>query len=405
MDVALANVPWRVPHGRNPVLKVGGGGNDGMKASAPPGIVLDRPGPGRLHLAVAGSWLLGASPDTTETQAALSAGCSALALSGENLGEWDSSLVIFLMGVIRSAREGKAEVDQSGLPAGLNRLIALALAVPEHKAAARSQGPVPFLERVGAAALRTPRQCCAILEFVGEAALSVLRLFLGRANFRRQDLWLLLQQTGASALPLVSLISLLVGLILAFIGAVQLRAFGAQIYVASLVGIAMVRVMGAVMTGIAMAGRTGASYAAVLGAMQGNDEVDALTTLGVSPIDFLVLPRLLALVIMMPLLTLYADLLGIFGGYIVGVTVLGLNPMEYLVATQNTLSLANVWIGLIHSVIFGVVIALAGCFQGMRSGRSAAAVGDATTSAVVSSIIGIITTTAIITIICEVIDV
>jgi phospholipid/cholesterol/gamma-HCH transport system permease protein len=296
-------------------------------------------------------------------------------------------------------------VDQSGLPAGLNRLIALAFAVPEREGAARNAIRAPLLERVGEASLGIPRKLGEILEFLGEATISISRFLRGRANFRWRDLLLMMQQTGASALPIVTLISLLLGLILAFVGAVQLRVFGAQIYVASLVGIAMVRVMGAVMTGIAMAGRTGASYAAVLGTMQVNEEVDALVTLGVSPMDFLVLPRTLALVLMMPLLTIYANVMGIVGGYIVGVTVLGLNPMEYLMATKAALSLANVWIGLIHSVVFGVVIALSGCFFGMRCGRSSSAVGDATTSAVVSGIIGIIVVTALITVMCEVIGV
>jgi len=376
-----------------------------MSSVPPPSITLERPEPGRLHLIVGGNWALGTSPDAAEAHAALSAGCSVLVLSARNLCDWDSSLVIFLIGVVRRAREGKADVDQSGLPAGLNRLIALASAVPEREGAARPPAQSSFLERFGAAVLRLPQNGGAVLEFIGEVTLSVLRLLLGRANFRLQDFWLLLQQTGASALPIVSLISLLLGLILAFVGAVQLRVFGAQIYVASLVAIAMVRVMGAVMTGIAMSGRTGASYAAMLGTMQVNEEVDALVTLGIPPVDFLVLPRMLALVIMLPLLTIYADLMGILGGYIVGVAVLDLNPMEYLTATKEALSLTNVWIGLVHSVIFGVVIALSGCFHGMRCGRSASSVGNATTAAVVSGIIGIITTTAVITVMCEVIGV
>ncbi|MDP2848896.1 MAG: ABC transporter permease [Humidesulfovibrio sp.] len=376
-----------------------------MNSHSPPSISLDQPTPDRMRITVGGRWSLGASPDTAKAHAALSAGCSALDFSAEALDEWDSSLVIFLLGVIRRARQSNMEVDQSGLPAGLNRLIALAFAVPEREGAARNAIRASLLERVGEASLSIPRKLGDILEFLGEATISLSRFLRGRANFRWRDLLLMMQQTGASALPIVTLISLLLGLILAFVGAVQLRVFGAQIYVASLVGIAMVRVMGAVMTGIAMAGRTGASYAAVLGTMQVNEEVDALVTLGVSPMDFLVLPRTLALVLMMPLLTIYANVMGIAGGYIVGVTVLGLNPMEYLMATKAALSLANVWIGLIHSVVFGVVIALSGCFFGMRCGRSSSAVGDATTSAVVSGIIGIIVVTALITVMCEVIGV
>jgi phospholipid/cholesterol/gamma-HCH transport system permease protein len=198
---------------------------------------------------------------------------------------------------------------------------------------------------------------------------------------------------------------LLVGLILAFIGAIQLQAFGAQIYVADLVGIAMVRVMGAIMTGIIMAGRTGASYAAQLGTMQVNEEVDALQTLGISPMEFLVLPRMLALILMMPLLCVYADVMGILGGLIVGVTMLDLNPIVYLSQTKASFTLTNLWIGLLYSAVFGVIIALSGCLRGMQCGRSASAVGEATTTAVVTGIITIIVATAVITVVFSVIGV
>jgi phospholipid/cholesterol/gamma-HCH transport system permease protein len=230
-------------------------------------------------------------------------------------------------------------------------------------------------------------------------------MLVGKASYRRSDLSLFIQQCGADALAIVSLISFLVGLILAFVGAIQLELFGAQLYVANLVGIAMVRVMGAIMTGIIITGRTGASYAAQLGTMQVNEEIDALTTMGISPMEFLVLPRMLALVLMMPLLCLYADLVGILGGAVVGVGMLDIGLVEYYVQTQSAVSLTQVWIGLFHSAVFGILIALAGCLRGMQCGRSASAVGDATTSAVVLGITSIIVATAIITVICNVIGI
>ena len=188
-------------------------------------------------------------------------------------------------------------------------------------------------------------------------------------------------------------------------GAVQLMMFGAQIYVASLVGISMVRVMGAIMTGIIMAGRTGAAFAAQLGTMQVNEEIDALKTLGISPMEFLVLPRMLALVLMMPLLCLYADLMGILGGLIVGVGMLDLSAVEYFNQTKASVTLGHFWIGLFHSAVFGVLVYLAGCLRGLQCGRSASAVGDAATSAVVTGIVSIIVATAIITIICNVLGI
>ncbi len=188
-------------------------------------------------------------------------------------------------------------------------------------------------------------------------------------------------------------------------GAVQLKVFGAEIYVASLVGIAMVRVMGAVMTGIIMAGRTGASFAAKLGTMQVNEEIDALKTLGISPMEFLVLPRVIALLIIMPMLCLYADLMGILGGLIVSVSMLDLNVFQYLHQTKISVQLSNLWIGLFHSAVFGVLVALSGCLKGMQCGRSASAVGEAATSAVVTGIVSIVISTAIITISCDILGI
>jgi phospholipid/cholesterol/gamma-HCH transport system permease protein len=227
----------------------------------------------------------------------------------------------------------------------------------------------------------------------------------GKALFRRSDLVLIIQECGAQALPIISLISFLVGLILAFVGAVQLLMFGAQIYVASLVGIAMVRVMGAIMTGIILTGRTGAAFAAQLGTMEVNEEIDALRTLGISPVEFLVLPRMTALFLMTPLLCLYADLMGILGGLVVGVGMLDLNVMEYYHMTQASVSLNDFWIGLFQSGVFGVLVAVSGCLRGMQCGRSASSVGEAATSAVVTGIVSIVVATAVITLMCNVLGI
>jgi phospholipid/cholesterol/gamma-HCH transport system permease protein len=277
--------------------------------------------------------------------------------------------------------------------------------VPERKEASRKAVREPFLARIGASALRFGQSASEVVGFVGEMALAIFRLFRGKARFQRSDLFLIMQDCGAQALPIVSLISLLVGLILAFIGAVQLQTFGAQIYVADLVGIAMVRVMGAVMTGIIVAGRTGAAFAAELGTMQVNEEIDALKTLGIPAMEFLVLPRMLALVLMMPLLCLYADLMGVLGGMIVGVGMLDLSPVAYFHQTCQAVSLTFVWIGLFHGAVFGVLVALSGCLRGIQCGRSASAVGAAATSAVVTGIISIVVATAIITVVCNVIGI
>jgi phospholipid/cholesterol/gamma-HCH transport system permease protein len=281
------------------------------------------------------------------------------------------------------------------------RLIDMASAVPEKKDARKQSGRAPFLSRVGETTLEFGTSAAEMLSFIGEASLAFLRFLRGKARFRRSDLFLLIQECGAQALPIVSLISVLVGLILAFVGAVQLKLFGAQIYVADLVGIGMAREMGAMMTAIVMAGRTGAAFAAQLGTMEVNEEIDAFKTLGMSPMEFLVLPRMLALVLMLPLLCLYADLMGILGGGIIGVGMLDISPMQYFNETLSALNLTQFLAGLIKAAVFGVLVALSGCLRGMQCGRSASAVGDAATSAVVTAIVSIIVSDAILTVVYD----
>lgn len=327
-----------------------------------------------------------------------------LMLKAGNLGTWDSSLLVFLTQLAGIAERHNLPVTFD-LPEGLQRLINMAFAVPPRKGAARSQASGSFLEKVGGAAMALWPRICDFLNFLGDVTMGVGRLCTGRSNMRGQDFVACMYECGVLSLPIISLTSMLFGLILAFVGAVQLTQFGAQIYVAGLVGIGMLRVMGAVMVGVVMSGRIGAAYAALIGTMQVNEEVDALQVLGISPVDFLVIPRVLALTLMVPLLTVYADLMGITGGFLVGTLMLDLSPMQYLNATQQMVPYRQILIGLVYGTVFGVVIAVAGCYQGMRCGRSAMAVGQATTRAVVFSIVGIIVMTAIITVICNVLDV
>jgi phospholipid/cholesterol/gamma-HCH transport system permease protein len=276
------------------------------------------------------------------------------------------------------------------LPEGVRRLLALAEAVPEKPGVRRGEDQRRWLVRVGEGAVHLARSERDALGFLGEVTLAIGRFARGRARVRAQDLALLIQECGAMSLPIVTLISVLVGMILAFVGAVQLERFGAQIYVADLVAIAMVREMGSMMTGIIMAGRTGSGFAAQLGTMKVTQEIDALATLGIPPIDFLVLPRTVALVAMMPLLTIYADVLGIVGGGIVSVGMLHLTPFQYLNEATQALTLTNCSTGVGKSIVFGALVAFAGCLRGIQCGKSSSAVGDAATSAVVTGIVLII---------------
>jgi phospholipid/cholesterol/gamma-HCH transport system permease protein len=371
-------------------------------------ISSDRQAKDTLRLRLKGSWKIGArfpAADAVEKQIESSGNIRRIGFNTENLTAWDSGLLTFLIKISAFCSKNNIVFDKDGLPEGVRRLIALATAVPERKGARKEAVHEPFFSRVGSASIDMWQSALELLAFIGEASIAFFKLLVGKASFRRSDLFLFIQQCGADALPIITLISLLVGLILAFIGAIQLMMFGAQVYVADLVGIAMVRVMGAVMVGIVMAGRTGAAFAAQLGTMQGNEEIDALKTMGVSPMEFLVLPRMLALVLMMPLLCVYADLMGILGGLIVGVGVLDIGLLQYIHQTTTALKLSFFFIGIIQATVFGVLVALAGCLRGMQSGRSASAVGDATTSAVVTSIVAIIVATGIITVVCNVLGI
>jgi phospholipid/cholesterol/gamma-HCH transport system permease protein len=359
----------------------------------PWGLRFDQRGEGLLMLLLSGSWRVhDGLPATDLVEPRLMAGppVRRIAFDTRAVGAWDSGLLVFLLRVVEAARRHGVTVDGAGLPEGARRLFDLASAVPPKEGARRTGARQALLAQIGEAATEIYRGAHEALSFLGEASLALFNWARRRARYRRSDLLVNIQQVGPEALPIVSLISFLVGLILAFVGAVQLRQFGAQIYVADLVGLGMVREMGPIMAGIIMAGRTGAAFAAQLGTMQVNEEVDAFKTLGIAPMEFLVLPRMLALMLMMPLLTVYADMVGIFGGFVVGVGMLDLSPVEYFNETQAALDLTQFAIGIVKSVVFGVLIAVAGCMRGIQCGRSAAAVGAAATSAVVLGIVLIV---------------
>ncbi len=348
-----------------------------------------------------GDWSLRAEVPFFNDIAPQLAQAERVTLVGNELGVWDSSVATFLAALLRHCGGREIEVDQRDLPDGLRRLLALAFAVPARADARGEPAPKGYLEGVGEASLRLWQDLPAMVEFVGEIVLSCQRLLRGKARYRRQDLWYLIEDAGVRALPVVSLISFLVGTILAYMGAVQLALFGAEIYIADLVGLGMVREVGALMTGIILAGRTGAAYAAQLGTMQVNEEIDAFRTLGVSPIDYLVLPRMLALVSMVPLLTLYSGVVGCFAGMLVATGVFHIGMYEYFNETVNALSITHVLVGVMKGTVYGALVAFAGCLRGMQCGRSAQAVGEATTSAVVLGIVLITVAASLLTILFQ----
>ncbi len=365
-------------------------------------LTLVHPSSRECRIVLEGNWTLQSTlPPEHRLEAAIEAcsKASRISFNTDNMHQWDTRLLIFLQKVINTAQTHAVEIDLEMLPSGVRGLLALSQTVDEREDARRNNGQQSLLQGIGHWAIAILGSCREAFTFVGEFVLCLLRWLRGQAQFSATEFWVHLQDCGPRALGIVALISVLVGLILAFVGAIQLRMFGAEIYIANLVGLGMFREMGAMMTGVIMAGRTGATYAAQLGAMQANGEIDALKTMSIPPMGYLVLPRTLALILVMPLLCVYSDLIGVFGGFLVGVFMLDLMPVEYLNQTIGALNLTHFFVGVFKAFVFGFLIAFAGCFRGLNSGTSASAVGSATTSAVVTAIVLIVIADAVLTIV------
>ena len=323
-----------------------------------------------------------------------------LKLEGKDLGKWDSTLLVFLSKILGAAEKAQLSTDCSALPSGLARILELG-AYGRRNATKRQiileEDDIFLL--AGNFGIELHSTILEIINFIGAVTLSLWHLITFRTKMRWCDFQLQVLNCGPRALGIVCLISFLMGLILAFVGSIPLKWFHAEPYVASLVGIGMLRLMAPVMVGVVMAGRTSAAYAAELGTMQVNEELDALQTLGISQMDFLVLPRFLAMTLMLPLLNLFADLTSIIGGMIVAVFDMGMTAHAYLNTLFTTTRLNDLVIGLITCFVLGILDACCGCYQGIHCGRSAAAVGKITTAAVVYSIICIVLATSLITVI------
>ena len=357
-----------------------------------------------LEVVFQGDWVMDAELPALQAEYAQLLGneqLNRLTFSTVNLGRWDSLLMSELIRLINFGADHQLKADVSTLPEGIQGLLKLVYAVPERKDARRNLQHTQFLAVLGNLGLLFYTDMQALISFVGKISLSTLAAVMGKTRFRPLDFWLNIMDCGPNALPIITLISVLIGLILAFVGAVQLTLFGAEIYVADLVGLSMTRDMGGLMAAIIMTGRTSSTFAAQLGTMQVNSEIDALKTMGFEPIAFLVLPRMLALVCMLPLLCLYADLMGIIGGALVTVNFLDMSWVQYLERTAAAVHLKDVAMGIVKCSVYGVLIALSGCSRGMQCGRSASAVGDATTSAVVTGIVFIVVADAVMTMICN----
>jgi phospholipid/cholesterol/gamma-HCH transport system permease protein len=356
------------------------------------GVSVSRLPDATVLVKLAGRWRLARglpAPDAIDRAIVGPPAAARVAFDAAELDAWDSSLLVLIERVLDRCRHRGVPADTGGLPAGLRRLLALSHAVTGQRPPPPA-APSPPLARAGTRALDRVGAFVQLLTFLGELAYSLVRFVTGRARVRTQDLLAEVQGAGAQSLGIVAVVSFLLGMILAFVGGVTLRPFGASIYVANVVTVAMVRELGPVMTAIVMAGRTGSAYAAQIGTMKVTQEVDALTTMALPPADFLVLPRVLALSMMMPLLVVYADFIAISGGALVAVATGGSTPVEYGRQAQGAITLTTFAVGFAKSVVFGIIVAVSGCVEGLRASKSAAAVGEAATGAVVASIIWII---------------
>lgn len=257
-------------------------------------------------------------------------------------------------------------------------------------AATTIRKPPNAIVRLGAGFIQSLQDAHFIVAFLGDLAVSLLAVLRRPARLRLNETIEQMQKTGVDALPIVGLISFLLGLIMAFMSALQLKQFGANVFVASLVALAMVSELGPIMTAIVVAGRSGSAYAAEIGTMKISEEIDALIVMGFDPVLFLAVPRVLAAVFVVPLLVIFSNLFAITGGMLVGFFMLDLTPRTYLDATFKALSVFEIFWGLGKSAVFAFVIAWVSCVRGFEARGGASAVGNAATSAVVTSIFLII---------------
>ena len=354
-------------------------------------------------LTLRGDWLaqMGSTPAFPDD--ALAGVTRSLSLDMAGVGRWDSGLVAFLWDAKRSAAAAGIEFDTAGLPGSARKLLGLlpGRMVPAAAAGHRRFRPVSWFGGWIIGVLAETGNLAALL---AAAASGGVRAIGGRARMRGVDLLADVRDAGPAALIIVSVVNFLLGAILAFVGAVQLRKFAADMYVADLVAIALVREMAAVMTAIVMAGRTGGAYAARIATMQGNEEIDALTVVGIPVADYIVLPAILSLVFTMPLLYFYGCMVGMLGGFVVSIAMLSVTGAGYLHETLGAVPLDQFVFGFVKSIAFAILIGVSSCRIGLKAGRSSADVGSAATTAVVTGIVGVIAVDALFAVIAQVLN-
>jgi phospholipid/cholesterol/gamma-HCH transport system permease protein len=351
----------------------------------------ERPGKGTLILHVRGRLAVETTPQTwraafaqleTEKPRSLT-----LELSGLDYCDGSGAALLLALERWQAAHEGSAHI--TGANPDIERLLHHYRSVSETAATPRRQRHPLLLEQVGGGAIELYYDIGDLVSFIGESTMAFRRALLRPKLVRWREVLDFAEITGVDALPIIALLGFLIGLIMAFQSAVPLRAYGADLFVANLVGLSILRELGPLLTAVILAGRSGSAFAAEIGTMKVEEELDALVTMGLDPVLFLVVPRTLAAVAMMPLLTIFLEICGLAGGALV-MRSFGIPPTSYIHQLMSALQLHDLLGGLVKSVVFGILVAGIGCYRGLGTGSGPSAVGASTTSAVVSGIVLII---------------
>jgi phospholipid/cholesterol/gamma-HCH transport system permease protein len=356
-------------------------------------------------LVAGGEWTLPCLPlldrQLGEATRNLNASVQRARIDLEAIERMDTSGAWLLVRTIRHLDARNLSVNRHGLAGRWAELVRLAESVP-----VEGMPPLPrvvgfqaMLNRLGRGTVDVGNEALLMLSFYGQILVALGRVLVQPWRLRVAALVRQMERTGVDAVPIVGLLSFLIGIVLAFQGADQLRRFGAEIFTVNLLGVSILRELGVLMTAIIVAGRSGSAFTAQIGAMEVNEEIDALRTIGLDPIEVLVLPRLLGLMLTLPLLTFFANIMALLGGGLMVVLVLDIPMVQFLRQLSSAVKMATLWAGLIKAPVFAFIIAMVGCFEGLRVSRSAESVGQLTTTSVVLSIFLVILVDAVFSIV------
>jgi phospholipid/cholesterol/gamma-HCH transport system permease protein len=358
-------------------------------------------------LSLSGSWTArGIDHVLVQLDALRGAAGAPLAADAARIDALDTAGAWVLQSLLKRLRDQGTAVSLHGLRPEFSQLLALVTEQAANQPAAPAPGaPGGMLAQLGQISAGLLDQGLALLTFVGETAAALATCVAHPARLRWRPVLFNLNSAGLSALPIVGLLSFLLGIVVAYQGAAQLRQYGANIFVADLVGLSMLREFAPLITAIIIAGRSGSAYAAQIGTMGVTEEIDAMRTLGIQPLELLVLPKLIALVIALPLLTVFADALGVFGGMLMARAQLSVTFVEFIERFVNAVDISDYLVGICKAPVFAAIIAMIGCFQGFRTRGGADGVGRQTTRSVVQSIFLVIVADALFSIAFSALDI